>query len=97
MATYVMSDIHGEFEKYISMLQKIEFKDEDTLYILGDVIDRGERPVDILLDTFQIVSRTILQCRGYAEGCYHSGDGSVYARIEHCVPKNESDGNITCL
>ena len=47
---YVMSDIHGEFEKYIGMLQKIEFKDEDTLYILGDVVDRGERPVDILLD-----------------------------------------------
>jgi len=47
---YVMSDIHGEYEKYISMLQKISFKDRDTLYVLGDVVDRGERPIDILQD-----------------------------------------------
>ena len=45
-----MSDIHGEYEKYISMLQKISFKDRDTLYVLGDVVDRGERPIDILQD-----------------------------------------------
>ncbi len=48
--TYVMSDIHGEYDKYIAMLGKINLKDSDTLYILGDVVDRGERPVDILLD-----------------------------------------------
>ena len=48
--TYVMSDIHGEYDKYIAMLGKINLKDSDTLYILGDVVDRGERPVDVLLD-----------------------------------------------
>ncbi len=47
---YVMSDIHGEYEKYIAMLRKIGFNEQDTLYILGDVVDRGEQPVDILLD-----------------------------------------------
>ena len=45
-----MSDIHGEYEKYIAMLKKIDLKESDTLYILGDVIDRGERPIDVLLD-----------------------------------------------
>lgn len=48
--TYVISDIHGEYKKYISMLQKISFKDRDTLYVLGDVVDRGEKPIDILQD-----------------------------------------------
>lgn len=48
--TYAMSDIHGEYEKYAEMLKKIEFSDDDTLYILGDVVDRGERPIDVLLD-----------------------------------------------
>lgn len=43
-----MSDIHGEFEKYKQMLQKIKFSDSDILYILGDVIDRGPEPVRIL-------------------------------------------------
>ena len=39
--TYVMSDLHGCYDKYAQMLEKIGFGDGDTLYILGDVIDRG--------------------------------------------------------
>lgn len=50
MAVYVMSDIHGEYEKYCEMLKKIDFNDNDTLFILGDVVDRGARPIDVLLD-----------------------------------------------
>ena len=45
-----MSDIHGEYQKYICMLDKIEFCDDDTLFVLGDIIDRGEEPVKILTD-----------------------------------------------
>lgn len=48
--TYLISDIHGEYEKYAEMLRKIKFSDADTLYVLGDVVDRGDRPIDILLD-----------------------------------------------
>ena len=47
---YVMSDIHGEYEKYKAMLEKINFSNDDELYILGDVIDRGPDPVRILID-----------------------------------------------
>ena len=47
---YVMSDIHGEYNKYVKMLDKINLTYEDTLYILGDVVDRGEKPMSILLD-----------------------------------------------
>ena len=47
---YAISDLHGCYEKYIKMLEKIDFGSEDTLYVLGDVIDRGEGGVDILLD-----------------------------------------------
>ena len=50
MATYVMSDIHGQYEKYLDMLGKISFSEDDTLYILGDVIDRGPEPVKVLMD-----------------------------------------------
>ena len=39
--TYVMSDIHGCYEKYRAMLENIEFAADDTLYVLGDVLDRG--------------------------------------------------------
>ena len=41
MSTYVMSDFHGRHDLFIRMLEKISFSDSDTLYILGDVADRG--------------------------------------------------------
>lgn len=47
---YAMSDIHGEYEKYRAMLELIRFGDGDKLYVLGDVLDRGPRPVDVLRD-----------------------------------------------
>lgn len=47
---YVMSDLHGCYDKYINMLEKINFKYDDTLYILGDVIDRGDDGIKILSD-----------------------------------------------
>lgn len=43
-----MSDIHGMYNKYIEMLELIKFNKEDELYILGDIFDRGNKPIDIL-------------------------------------------------
>ena len=47
---YIMSDIPGLYDRYEAMIEKIELKDEDTLYVLGDVIDRGPGSLDILFD-----------------------------------------------
>lgn len=47
---YAMSDLHGCYDKYLMMLKMIDLKPEDTLYILGDVVDRGPDGVKILLD-----------------------------------------------
>ncbi len=47
---YVMTDIHGEYELYIEMLEEIGFSDDDTLYILGDCCDRGYKSAEIYLD-----------------------------------------------
>lgn len=53
MATYVMSDVHGLKEKYDRMIQELPLRDEDELYVLGDVIDRGNDGIDILLDIME--------------------------------------------
>lgn len=37
---YVMSDIHGNSERFGNVIQKINLQPDDTLYILGDIIDR---------------------------------------------------------
>ncbi len=47
---YVISDLHGQFDSYEKLLSKIKFKDEDTLYLLGDIIDYGNDGIQILLD-----------------------------------------------
>lgn len=38
--TYVLSDIHGNMPNFQSILKQIDLQPEDTLYVLGDVIDR---------------------------------------------------------
>jgi len=49
MSIYCVSDIHGCFSEFIELLDIIKFNpDEDTLYVLGDVIDRGTRPIECL-------------------------------------------------
>ena len=47
---YVMSDIHGEYDKYLAMLELIDLSEDDTLYVLGDVVDRGPEPIKVLQD-----------------------------------------------
>ncbi|MCH5192141.1 MAG: serine/threonine protein phosphatase [Oscillospiraceae bacterium] len=50
---YAISDLHGSYEKYVKMLEKINLGVDDTLYVLGDVIDRESGGIDILLDMMQ--------------------------------------------
>ena len=57
---YVMSDIHGEYDRYRAMLELIGFDDEDRLYIIGDVIDRYPGGIDILRDVMTRPNITML-------------------------------------
>ena len=46
---YVTSDLHGfPIDKFFKLLEKASFNDDDFLFILGDVIDRGDDGVKIL-------------------------------------------------
>lgn len=47
---YIISDLHGHYDKYRAILGAIQFRSTDTLYVLGDVIDRGPDGCRILLD-----------------------------------------------
>ena len=46
--TYVLSDIHGNERRFDSVLAQICLQPEDTLYVLGDVIDRHPGGIRIL-------------------------------------------------
>ncbi len=47
---YVMSDLHGCYDLYLKMLEEIKFSSSDTLYLLGDYVDRGDNGLDIIFD-----------------------------------------------
>ena len=51
--TYCISDPHGCYDLYKRMLERIGFSDEDTLYILGDFLDRGKDGFKIILDCME--------------------------------------------
>ena len=48
MGTYVVSDLHGQRGVFEEGLKKINFSDNDFLYVLGDAIDRGPGGIAIL-------------------------------------------------
>ena len=50
---YVCSDIHGQYDLFRDLLRRIDLQDSDTLYILGDVIDRGPDSTGLLLDIME--------------------------------------------
>lgn len=50
---YVVADIHGCYEEYMELIQKINLSEEDHLYILGDALDRGDEPMKVILDMEQ--------------------------------------------
>jgi len=47
---YVIADIHGCYEEYMELIQKIKLSEKDHLYILGDALDRGIDPMKVLQD-----------------------------------------------
>ena len=46
--TYVISDLHCHFDLLIKLLETISFSENDILYIIGDICDRGPDSLKIL-------------------------------------------------
>ncbi len=48
--TYVMSCLNGCYSDFLKMLQKISFDKNDVLFLLGDISDTGDEPMELLCD-----------------------------------------------
>lgn len=80
MSKYVMSDIHGCYKEFIEMLDLIKFSDNDELYILGDIFDRGPEPLKLL--DYIVGHKNIILLKGNHEKMYEeafeTGDYSLW-------------------
>lgn len=101
---YVMSDLHGELDRYNAMLELIQFSADDTLYVLGDVIDRNTHGIEILRD---IMRRTnvhlilgnheqMMLDSFWSPNEYdarrlwkQNGGGNTYRTMVYCTPTEE--------
>ena len=50
---YAVSDIHGCYEKYMRLIERLKLKKDDRLYILGDIVDRGDGGIEIIKDVMK--------------------------------------------
>lgn len=48
MATYVFSDVHGHSKTLERLLERVSPSSEDTVWCLGDMVDRGPDPVSVM-------------------------------------------------
>lgn len=59
MATYVISDIHGNLDVFKKLLEKIDFKYDgtDSLYLLGDYVDWGPKSIETIQYVMDLTSK----------------------------------------
>jgi len=50
-----IADIHGEFDRFIALLNKVKFNpNEDQLILQGDYVDRGDQNIDCLMKVIEL-------------------------------------------
>lgn len=71
MRTIIVGDIHGECDKFESLLIKIDFSEaDDRLILLGDLIDRGQgscRVVSLATELKKVMDDRLIILRGSHE------------------------------
>jgi serine/threonine protein phosphatase 1 len=78
MATYVFSDVHGHHRTLERLLESVSPSEEDEIWVLGDMVDRGPDPVAVM--------RT---CKGLAHG--HVIMGNHEAMMLDCFNNPDDD------
>lgn len=44
---YFVSDIHGEYELFLRLLERISFSPDDEMFVCGDIIEKGDSSIKL--------------------------------------------------
>ena len=89
--TYVISDIHGQYDALMEMMTLIQFSEEDELYILGDVIDRGPKSIECM--KWIRAQDNVLTLLGNHELLFY--DGYIHGTVDLYNTLTEVRGKLT--
>lgn len=74
---YVLSDIHGNLKRFESIMKQINLQTDDTLYILGDVVDRNPDGIKILRKLMKMPNVKMLIGKTDKQRCIHFYQASL--------------------
>ena len=90
LSIYVMSDIHGCYDAFLQMLDKINFSNTDRLILAGDYIDRGKQSYE-MLRWLEHTSENVELLRGN-----HEEEFAAYVELMCQIDQHEKlDTNFT--
>jgi serine/threonine protein phosphatase 1 len=68
MSCYVVADVHGCYREFMQLLHRVKFDEKkDTLYILGDIIDRGPGSEEMFEWVYKRYGKSVHMCMGNHE------------------------------
>ena len=82
---YVTSDIHGCYDQYLRLIQRLDLKEDDRLYILGDLVDRGDGGIEIIQDVMK--RKNVVCLRGNHDHCALIFL-KRFALLDHCTEED---------
>jgi len=93
---FVTSDLHGiALSRLQNLLQKAGFSAEDTLFVLGDSIDRGEHGVELLL--WMMKQYNVIHLLGNHEELLLAASDFLLSPIEDDVESRMTEDNLGLL
>ncbi|MCL2573434.1 MAG: metallophosphoesterase [Defluviitaleaceae bacterium] len=89
-----ISDIHGELDLFKRLLEKVEFCDNDTLVLLGDLFLKGSQPRECLKYIIELAKRSNVHVlRGNCDWDYHNYldelDKAWLEELPHIIESDE--------
>lgn len=58
--TYILSDLHGEYDLFCRLMEKVKFSDGDTLISCGDMIEKGKHSIRLVELLFSMKNTVLL-------------------------------------